>query len=90
MQTKCFGNYLIIGIEHQWCVRVAADVPVVGVELGSNINASYIREGMDVYFECSVTANPKVRKVTWLHNVSQPKYYLSQQLLVPFSSQKQV
>lgn len=57
-------------------VHVATDVPVVGVELGSNINASYIREGMDVYFECSVTANPKVRKVTWLHNVSQWNYYL--------------
>lgn len=71
-------------------VRVDADVPVVGVELGSNINASYIREGMDVYFECSVTANPKVRKVTWLHNVSQLKYYLSQQLLLPFHSQKKV
>ncbi|KAG8335068.1 hypothetical protein J6590_077422 [Homalodisca vitripennis] len=54
-------------LEDSWTLNIHY-VPVVGVELGSNINASYIREGMDVYFECSVTANPRVRKVMWIHN----------------------
>lgn len=50
-----------------------ADLPSVSVRLGSNINASYIREGMDVYFECQVEANPRIRKLIWIHNVSTNK-----------------
>ena len=47
-----------------------SDPPIVSVELGSNLNGSFIREGMDVYFECIVQANPRLRKIQWLHNVS--------------------
>jgi hypothetical protein len=46
------------------------DSPVVTLELGSNLNGSSIREGMDVYFECIILANPWVYKVIWRHNVS--------------------
>jgi hypothetical protein len=46
------------------------DSPVVALELGSNLNGSSIREGMDVYFECNILANPWVYKVIWRHNVS--------------------
>jgi hypothetical protein len=46
------------------------DTPVVTLELGSNLNGSSIREGMDVYFECIILANPWVYKVIWRHNVS--------------------
>jgi hypothetical protein len=48
----------------------STDSPVVTLELGSNLNGSSIREGMDVYFECIILANPWVYKVICRHNVS--------------------
>lgn len=51
-------------------VFLSLDVPVVNLELGSNINGSAIQEGMDVYFECNIKSNPWVYRVTWRHNVS--------------------
>ncbi|KAF0761388.1 nephrin-like [Aphis craccivora] len=46
----------------------STDVPVVNLELGSNINGSAIQEGMDVYFECNIKSNPWVYRVIWRHN----------------------
>lgn len=56
-------------IKIQAIIIFVIDVPVVSLELGTNLNATNIREGMDVYFECRVKANPWVRKVIWLHDV---------------------
>ncbi|KAK7862758.1 hypothetical protein R5R35_002521 [Gryllus longicercus] len=42
-------------------------VPEVSLDLGANLNASFIREGDDVYFECSVRAHPWIHKVVWKH-----------------------
>ena len=53
-----------------WMLFLIADVPIVSLELGSNLNASSIREGIDVYFECNIKSNPWVYKVSWRHNVS--------------------
>ena len=35
------------------------------IELGAKIDASSIREGTDVYFECIINANPWVTEVSW-------------------------
>nr|XP_045611130.1 cell adhesion molecule-related/down-regulated by oncogenes-like [Procambarus clarkii] len=42
--------------------------PRLHLALGRMLQPDGIREDMDVYFHCSVTANPKVYKITWYHN----------------------
>ncbi|KAI5643157.1 immunoglobulin domain-containing protein [Phthorimaea operculella] len=42
--------------------------PVVSLSLGSTLNPNDIKEGDDVYFECSVHANPKEHRISWYHN----------------------
>ncbi|KAK7069676.1 hypothetical protein SK128_018289 [Halocaridina rubra] len=43
-------------------------MPKLHLALGKMLKPGSIKEGMDVYFHCSVTANPQVYKVTWYHN----------------------
>jgi hypothetical protein len=47
-----------------------AVVPILHLQLGTNMNPDDIEEGDDVYFECKVHANPGAYKVVWRHNVS--------------------
>lgn len=47
-----------------------ADLPRVSLKLGKTLNADNIKEGDDVYFECSVKAKPKAYKIEWKFNVS--------------------
>ena len=47
-----------------------SDIPSSTLTLGSSLNASNIKEGDDVYFECAVQASPAPYKITWRHNVS--------------------
>ncbi|XP_071526349.1 kin of IRRE-like protein 2, partial [Panulirus ornatus] len=42
-------------------------VPVTTLQPGRSVNLSKIEEGDDVYFECSIKANPPVYKIIWLH-----------------------
>ncbi|CAN8029649.1 unnamed protein product, partial [Ixodes persulcatus] len=42
--------------------------PLVHLRLGSGLNPASIHEGIDIYFECSVRANPGVSEVTWRFN----------------------
>lgn len=51
-------------------ISVNLDPPVISLQLGSKLQAGDIKEGDDVYFECRIDANPKFRRLTWLHNVS--------------------
>ena len=51
-------------------VLFSTDAPTVALSLGANLVPDAIAEGNDVYFECSISANPEVYKVVWLHNVS--------------------
>ncbi|XP_068232418.1 neural cell adhesion molecule 2-like isoform X1 [Palaemon carinicauda] len=42
-------------------------VPITKIRPGRSLNLSNIEEGDDVYFECSIEANPWVYKIVWLH-----------------------
>ncbi|XP_071524055.1 uncharacterized protein [Panulirus ornatus] len=42
--------------------------PRVSVSLGRSLDATNIKEGDDLYFECSAIAKPPPHKVTWSHN----------------------
>ncbi|XP_071872207.1 nephrin isoform X8 [Bombus fervidus] len=54
-------------VEDTWKLNVFF-VPILHLELGSNMNPDDIEEGDDVYFECKVHANPGAYKVIWRHN----------------------
>lgn len=56
-----------------------SDPPRVTIRMGKSLVASDIREGVDVYFNCVIVANPAPRNkfVTWLHNVSFCLLYFS-------------
>lgn len=49
------------------------DVPIATLKMGSNLNPNHIKEGDDVYFECSVQANPRVTRLAWYKEVSDLK-----------------
>ena len=49
---------------------VFADPPTSKVRLGSSLNASNIKEGDDVYFECEVVSNPPPNMIVWMKDVS--------------------
>ena len=56
--SKCFKNLFF------------PDKPTASLKLGSSLNASNIKEGDDVYFECSVNSNPRPNKIVWMKDVS--------------------
>lgn len=54
-------------LEEHWKL-VIYHAPIVSLTFGANLNPNNIAEGNDVYFECTISANPDVYKVVWLHN----------------------
>ena len=48
----------------------STDKPEVNLSLGQELDPDHIKEGNDVYFDCTIISNPKVHHVTWYHNVS--------------------
>lgn len=46
-----------------------ADVPMVTLKMGPNLNPNDIKVGDDVYYECHIQGNPKPYKLAWFHNV---------------------
>lgn len=50
------------------------DPPRLQINLGRNLNVSNIKEGSDVYFECTIKASPAITRLDWDHNVSILKF----------------
>ena len=46
------------------------DLPRADLSLGPTLDASRIKEGDDVYFECNIDAKPAIYKTSWWFNVS--------------------
>ena len=46
------------------------DAPRLDLRLGRSLNASNIKEGDDVYFECMIRANPPPSNIKWTRDVS--------------------
>ncbi|KAK8719492.1 hypothetical protein OTU49_014006, partial [Cherax quadricarinatus] len=57
-------------------------VPEAVVRLGSSLLSHSIKEGDDVYFECSIQANPRAYKVTWQHNGRQLQHNITAGVIV--------
>ncbi|KAK7082286.1 hypothetical protein SK128_016952 [Halocaridina rubra] len=43
--------------------------PLVTIQLGKSLDPQKIKEGDDIYFECSADAKPPVSSVIWKHNL---------------------
>ena len=52
------------------CMLCFSDPPRMELRLGRSLNASNIKEGDDVYFECLIQANPPPSNIRWTRNVS--------------------
>ncbi|XP_047740560.1 uncharacterized protein LOC108676646 [Hyalella azteca] len=61
-------------------------VPQLQVEAGQNMDLTDIKEGADVYFECSIQANPVTDRLTWLHNGRELHHNLSAGILMSHQS----
>ena len=48
---------------------LVSDAPRVELQLGRSLNASSIKEGDDVYFECLIYSNPPPKKIVWTRQV---------------------
>ena len=48
---------------------ISSDPPSITLRLGRSLRSEEIKEGDDVYFECSVRSNPPIKKLVWMHNV---------------------
>ncbi|KAF3427107.1 hypothetical protein E2986_03408 [Frieseomelitta varia] len=66
-------------LEDKWRLDVQYQ-PVVTLKMGKTLNPDDIKEGDDVYFECSVRANPKVYKLAWFkdQDIGTKRNYLLQ------------
>ncbi|KAK8773880.1 hypothetical protein V5799_011586 [Amblyomma americanum] len=51
-------------LEDSWTLDIHY-APIIELRLGVGLNAAHLHEGMDVYFECHVRANPPVGEVSW-------------------------
>jgi hypothetical protein len=62
-----FAFFSFLWPKHTGSIQVA---PIATLRLGPTFKADSIKEGDDVYFECSIQANPDVTRLVWKHEVS--------------------
>ena len=67
--TTCVDCFLFSLCTHAHNRCRVTDVPRVRLELGRNLEGDHIREGIDVYFDCHVTARPSAFRLVWRHQV---------------------
>ncbi|XP_050439525.1 hemicentin-1-like [Adelges cooleyi] len=65
-------HQITLGVQHP---------PRLQINLGRNLNASNIKEGSDVYFECVVKASPAITKLEWNHNDTNVGPYGSRKII---------
>ncbi|XP_063597917.1 nephrin-like [Penaeus indicus] len=56
--------------------------PITILKPGKSLNLSNIEEGDDVYFECSIQANPWVYKIIWLHELRELHHNVSAGVII--------
>ncbi|XP_060858904.1 hemicentin-1-like [Metopolophium dirhodum] len=56
--------------------------PRLKICLGRNLNVSNIKEGSDVYFECTINASPSITRLDWDHNGSNVGQHESRRTIV--------
>ncbi|XP_071525087.1 uncharacterized protein [Panulirus ornatus] len=54
-------------VEDTWDLDVQY-LPTASCSFGASLDPANIKEGGDVYFECTIEANPRVARVSWRHN----------------------
>ncbi|XP_023326509.1 protein turtle [Eurytemora carolleeae] len=57
-------------LEDQWNISVMYK-PRLSLSLGRTLDPSEIKEGDDVYLECSIISNPPVNRLEWYHEETQ-------------------
>ena len=56
--------------------------------MGSTLDPDGIKEGDDVYFECSIDAKPRVYKIVWKFNVSSFPFIFFVKIVASLNSEK--
>ncbi|KAJ8873987.1 hypothetical protein PR048_024827 [Dryococelus australis] len=57
-------------------------IPEVQIHLGTSLDPESIREGTDVYFDCTIDAHPSISKVEWRHSGKTLHHNISQGVII--------
>lgn len=68
-------------VQNSWNLQVNYK-PKVQLSFGSQLEASNIKEGNDVYFECKVKSHPRYYKITWKKNGSSLHHDVSSGIII--------
>jgi len=68
-------------VQNSWNLQVNYK-PKVQLAFGSQLEASNIKEGNDVYFECKVKSHPRYYKITWKRNGIVLKHDVSSGIII--------